>query len=231
MALKNEGFGRYAVVCDDPYRRGCGEQVGPYFGHNRAVRIAEESKWYVSEATDKHSCPTCMGLHGMTVEKKLANGSMTREEADNSSDPFTAAFIAMAFGGDPLTAGLITMFTGSTSLGIIAGIMAGDHTTHSEEKPFEEGGGQFGGGGASAAFDDPQTNPNISNVPENVSEKAEETTQQGSPVIVDPFESRQELNESEASQPDVKAESETFQPLADSSDGPAGTDTDTGTSY
>ncbi len=182
MALNKVSFGKYTVNCDDPYHRGCSEQAGPYFGQGHAQRVAEDAGWYLSEDTGKDACPTCMQLHQMTVDKKVANGSMTRDEADNSGDPFTAAFIAMALGGDPLTAGLTTMFTGSTSLGIIAGIMAGDHDkSNSQTDQYQVGdGGRSGGAGAGASFD--SCPPNQVSPDQSVPDST-----QGLPIIADPF--------------------------------------------
>ncbi len=181
MALNKVSFGKYTVTCDDPYHRGCSEQAGPYFGQGHAQRVAEDAGWYLSDDTGKDACPTCMQLHQMTVGKKVANGSMTRDEADNSGDPFTAAFIAMALGGDPLTAGLTTMFTGSTSLGVIAGIMAGDHDkSNSQTDQYQVGdGGASGGAGAGASFDGQpsQVSPDQP-VPDST---------QSLPVIAEPF--------------------------------------------
>lgn len=184
MALQKVSFGKYTVTCDDPYHRGCSEQLGPYFGQGHAQRLAEDAGWYLSKDTGKDACPTCMQLHQMTLDKKVENRSMTRDEADNSGDPFTAAFIAMALGGDPLTAGLTTMFTGSTSLGVIAGIIAGDHdkSSHQVDQYQVGDGGASGGAGAGASFDAQFNQPATDqSAPDNI---------QSLPVIADPFSSQ-----------------------------------------
>lgn len=176
MSLENASFGRWKLVCDDPYRRGCCEEYGPAFGEERTVRLAQEDGWYVSEETGQHSCPTCTGLHNRVLRKKVENRSMTREECYESGDPFTAAFLAMAFGGDPSTAMLTTMFTGSTPLGVIASIIA-EHNPDPQatESPFTPGETDFGGGGAGGSWAEPTTSE-----PQNLIEN------ENLPVIVDP---------------------------------------------
>ena len=117
---------------------------------------------------------------------------MTRDEADNSGDPFTAVFIAMVLGGDPLTAGLTTMFTGSTSLGVIAGIMAGDHDkSNTQSDQYQVGdGGASGGAGAGASFDS-QSN-------QVVSDQQIQDSTQALPVIADPFSAQSTLQDTDS---------------------------------
>lgn len=180
MSRETEGFSRYTVICDDPYHRGCREQFGPYFGQDRVGRIAKENGWYISEETGKYACPNCSGLHERVVTERVVAGRMTREEADNSGDPFTAAFIAMALGGDPLTAGLTTWFTGSTPLGVIVGIMAGDHGSGQvTEERFVPGGGEVGGAGASGSFEGDTKPP--------VESEVKPETAESLPLIAEPF--------------------------------------------
>lgn len=237
MALREEGIFSFTVVCDDPYHKGCREEIGTYVGRNRVVRIAREKGWYVSEVTNQHSCPACIGLHHEVVKKKVVNRSLTREEADDSGDPFTAAFIASMFGGDFNTALWTTMLTGNTSLGVMADILAGDH----RREEFHGGGGDFSGAGASQSWtEQPSSAVEIQQSPTLSQEPIEP------PVIVDPFASEVKPAEIDVSQPEIKAESESFQPLethmeesvsfSDQVDSPdnsvsVSSDTNQGTSY
>lgn len=238
MGREAEGFGSYTIVCDDPYHRMCSARFGPYFGKYRVVRLAQENGWYVSD--DHYACPNCIELHRITVNRKVVNGSMTREEADESGDPFTAAFVAMIFGGDPLTAGLITMFTGSTPLGVIVGIMAGDRLDKRvmEEAQLTFGGGETSGGGAGGTFEETPTpacsvenveagvpdapSPMVCEPTSPVCEReeigevpvCEREDTQGLPVIVDPFAPKEESGETD----EIGGESERFIP-AETGDG------------
>lgn len=204
MALREDGVLSFVVACDDPYHKGCREEIGPYIGQNRVVRLAKKEGWYVSEVTNQHSCPTCIGLHHAVVEKKVANKSLTREEARDSSDPFTAAFISSMFGGDFNTALWTTMLTGNNSLGIMAGILAGDD----RKEEFHGSGGEFSGAGASQSWSEQPANDVQEEQP--LTQSNQELT--GPPVIIDPFVSETKATESEVSRPEVKAESESFQP-------------------
>lgn len=181
MGFESKGFGRYAVVCDDPQQKGCAEQLGPCFGQGRTKGQAYENGWYFSEATDKYACPSCIGLHRSElesckdrIEKRVSDGALTREQADSAGDPFMAAMIAMALGGNPWIAAGATMFSGSTALGIMVGMMFGDGDKSQEER-FEGKGGEFGGAGATATLD--------------------EKDGQQPPVITEPFGSNSEKEE------------------------------------
>ncbi len=183
MGFESKGFGRYVVACDDPQHKGCTEKFGPCFGQNRTKDQAYENRWYYSEATEKYACPSCIGLHRKELEsckdrmeKRVSDGSLTREQADNAGDPFMAAIIAMALGGDPLIAMGATMLSGSTALGVMAGVMFGDGDKSSQKERFEGKGGEFGGGGTTAAFDEK------GNQLPNTEEKLQEP-----PVIAEPF--------------------------------------------
>ncbi len=185
MGFESKGFGRHVVVCDDPQHKGCKAEFGPLFGQNRIARLAEEQGWYCSEATGNYACPECIGLHRKEletfkdkIEKRVSDGSLTREQADNAGDPFVAAMIAMALGGDPWIAMGATMLSGSTALGIMAGVMFGDGDKSPQEERLEGQGGEFGGGGATAAYEEKGDQ-----LPSSMEEKAQEP-----PVIAEPFE-------------------------------------------
>ncbi len=179
MATESLGLGRYQVVCDDPYRRGCRTKTGSRFGQDRSISLAEDEGWQLSR-TGKIACPNCLELHETVVEKKVRNGSLRVEESYIYDDPFDAVFLAMIFDGDPLVAGLVSGMTGSTSLGVIAGILAGDNNEQTPEG--FGGGGDFGGAGAGGQVMEEQYTEPPTWVP------AEPDTLQDLPVIAEPDE-------------------------------------------
>ncbi len=226
MGFKSKGFGRYAVVCDDPQCKGCTEEFGSCFGQNRTKDQAYENGWYYSEATGKYACPSCIGLHRKElefckdkIEKRVSDGSLTREQVDNAGDPFMAAIIAMALGGDPLIAMGATMLSGSTALGIMAGVMFGDDKSPQEER-FEGRGGEFGGGGTTATFDE-----KVDQLPSN-EEKIQEP-----PVIAEPFEPDSGKGDTQAEVIESAPVTDELASSHENETGGTSVDSDQGTSY
>lgn len=131
MGLKSELF-RLTITCDDPYRRNCHSEIRSHYSEEHIKQKAKKAGWYQSQDTDKWACSACISFHNTNIQLDTLNGKMTRDEADNSVDPFTAAFV-IAF--------LVSM--------------SGDQpTTQARQEPLAPGGGQFGGAGASGTFDE-----------------------------------------------------------------------------
>lgn len=181
MPLESHTFGRYSVVCDDPYHRGCKEEIGPYFGEERVGRKAIDEGWFKSAETGNYACPHCMRHHRVRVAERIHDEEMNYEESHDSGDPFTAAFVAALLGGDPMTAAGVTMMTDSTMFGVLAGVAAGDG-----ERPAE------------AVLEDRQVEP----------EQPMRAEEESVPVIVDPFVEERATESVEADTPESSVSDE-----------------------
>ena len=101
MGIKSDLF-RWTITCNDPYRRNCHNEIRSHYGEEFIKQKARKAGWYQSpKETGKWACPGCISFHKQNVDLLKFNAKITMDEANNSADPFTAAFVKTLLESQP----------------------------------------------------------------------------------------------------------------------------------